>query len=108
MVDEIACIVQERMLKFPRWFSGKESACQCRRRRFDPWVGTIPLEKEMATHSGILAQKIPQRSLVSYSPRGHQESDTTECLSTQTHTEGWGGEVACPSSLKRVSARVSD
>ena len=22
--------------------SGKESACQCRRRRFDPWVGNIP------------------------------------------------------------------
>ena len=27
---------------FPRWLSGKESACQCRRREFDPWVGKIP------------------------------------------------------------------
>ena len=29
----------------PRWLSGKESACQCRRRRrhrFDPWVRKIP------------------------------------------------------------------
>ena len=26
----------------PRWLSGKESACQCRRHRFDPWSGTIP------------------------------------------------------------------
>ena len=25
----------------------------------DPWVGEIPLEKEMATHSSILACKIP-------------------------------------------------
>ena len=24
---------------------------QCRRPRFDPWVGKIPLEKGMATHS---------------------------------------------------------
>ena len=24
-----------------------------------PWVGNIPLEKEMATHSNILAWKIP-------------------------------------------------
>ena len=24
---------------FPRWLSGKESACQCRKHRFDPWVG---------------------------------------------------------------------
>ena len=26
---------------------------------FDPWVGKIPLEKEMATHSSILAWKNP-------------------------------------------------
>ena len=25
----------------------------------DPWVGEIPLEKEMANHSGTLAWKIP-------------------------------------------------
>jgi len=27
--------------------------------RFDPWVRKIPLEKEMATYSSILAVKIP-------------------------------------------------
>ena len=26
---------------------------------FNPWVGKIPLEKEMATHSSILAWRIP-------------------------------------------------
>ena len=26
----------------PWWPSGKESACQCRRRRLDPWVWKIP------------------------------------------------------------------
>ena len=26
----------------PWWFNGKESACQCRRHRFDPWSGRIP------------------------------------------------------------------
>ena len=26
----------------PRWLSGKESACQCRRHRFDPWVRISP------------------------------------------------------------------
>ena len=35
-----------------------------------------PLEKEMVTHSSVLAW----RSLVGYSPRGHRESDTTERL----------------------------
>ena len=37
------------------------------------------LEKEMATHSSILAWKIPRRkSLVGYSPWGRKESDTTD------------------------------
>ena len=26
---------------FPGWLSGKESSCQCRRHRFDPWSGKI-------------------------------------------------------------------
>ena len=35
-----------------------------------------PLEEEMATHSSILAWRIPgTESLVSYSPWGHKESD---------------------------------
>ena len=38
-----------------------------------------PLEKEMATHSSILAWRIPW-SLVSYSLWGHKESDMTERL----------------------------
>ena len=37
------------------------------------------LEEEMTTHSSILAWEIPgQRSLVGYSPRGSQESDTSD------------------------------
>ena len=32
---------------------------KCRRPGFDPWVGSIPLEKEMATHSHVLAWRIP-------------------------------------------------
>ena len=51
-MPNIYCIT---ILGFPG-DSGKESACQCRgckRRKFDP------LEEEMATHSSILAWKIP-------------------------------------------------
>ena len=46
-------------LGLPRWLSGKQSACQCRRSRFDPWVEEDPLEKEIATHSSIVAWRIP-------------------------------------------------
>ena len=47
------------LLRLPGWLSGKEFTYQCRRCRFGPWVGKIPLEEEMATHSSILAWKIP-------------------------------------------------
>ena len=60
----------------PWWLSGKEPACQCRRRGFDPtrlpmqetWVRPLGqedlLEKEMATHSNFWPGKSHgQRSL---------------------------------------------
>ena len=38
-----------------------------------------PLEKEMATHSSILAWRIPRtEELVDYCPKGRNELDTTE------------------------------
>ena len=46
-----------------------------------------PLEKEMATHSSILAWKFHgQRNLVGYSPWDRKESDTTEWVSTEAYT----------------------
>ena len=47
-----------------------------------PLVWEDPLEKEMATHSSILAWRIPWTEEPGglYSPWGHKESDTTEQL----------------------------
>ena len=49
---------------------------------WETWVRSMdwedPLEKGMATHSGILAWRIPWTV---YSPWPHKESDTTEQLS---------------------------
>ena len=49
----------------------------------ETWVASLgwehPLEKGMATHSSILAWKIPwAEELMGYSPWGHKESDMTE------------------------------
>ena len=49
----------------------------------ETWVASLgwehPLEKGMATHSSILAWKIPwAEQLMGYSPCGHKESDMTE------------------------------
>ena len=35
--------------ELPWWLSGKESACQWKRHRFNPCIWKTPLEKEMTT-----------------------------------------------------------
>ena len=44
--------------KLPGGSEGKASACNVGKPRFRPWAGRIPLEKETATHSSILAWRI--------------------------------------------------
>ena len=61
----------------PRWLSDKESACQCRRHRFDPWK--IPWRRKRQPTPVFLPGKFHgQRSLVDCSPWGCKESDTSE------------------------------
>ena len=55
------------------------------------------LEKEMATHSSILAWKIPwTEEPVGYSPWGRKESDTTEWLQLLSWELGWGLSFSRP------------
>ena len=59
------------------WFSNKESACQCRRHRFDTWVRKIPCSRKWKSTVVFLPEKFHgQRSLVDYSPWGSQKSQT--------------------------------
>ena len=45
----------------------------------NPWIGKIPLEEGMATHSNILAWRIPWTEALGRLPSiGHKESDMTE------------------------------
>ena len=66
-------------LGLPGWLSGKESACQCRRHRFHPWVGKVPWRRKLQPTPVFLPGK-PHgpRSLVGYSPWGHKELDTKQ------------------------------
>ena len=57
----------------PWWFSGKESACQFRRHRFDPWMWKIPWKREWPPTPVFLPGKSHgQRSLAGYSPWSHK------------------------------------
>ena len=53
----------------PWWLSDKESSCQCRRYRFDPWLGKIPWRRAWQPTLVLLPEKSHgQRSLEGYSP----------------------------------------
>ena len=58
---------------FPWWLSGKESICQCRKLRFDPWAGKIPWRRKWQPTPLFCPRKShDQRSLAGYSPWGHK------------------------------------
>ena len=72
--------------RLPEWCSGKESACQCKRRRrceFNPWVGKIPWSRKWQPTPVFLPGKFhAQRRLAGCRPWGRREPDTAE----QTHS----------------------
>ena len=80
------------LLTLPRWLSGKESACQCKRCRrleFDPWVRKIPWKRKWQSTPVFLPKKSHgQRSLVGYSPWGCKEWDTTDWACMHVHAIG--------------------
>ena len=70
--------------RLPWWLGGKESTCQCRRCRFDPWVRKISWRREWQPTPVLLPEESRgQRSLGGYSPCGCK-SDMTWWLTTTT------------------------
>ena len=56
------------MVGFSWWLNGKESTCQCRRCRFDPWVRKIPWQRKWQLTPVLLPGKSHgQKSLAGYS-----------------------------------------
>ena len=67
----------------PWWLSGIESACQCRRHRFNSWVRNISWTRKWQLTPVFLPGKSHgQRNLVDHSSWGHKESDMTKWLIT--------------------------
>ena len=64
------------------YLAGKASGKRLRLRQAGSLSGEDPLEKEMATHSNILAWEIPWTEEPGglHSPLGRKESDTTEAI----------------------------
>ena len=70
----------------PRWLSGEESAPQCKRCGFNPWVRKIPWRRKWQPTPVFLPGKSHRkRYLVCYSPWSHKDLDMTEPTHTHTH-----------------------
>ena len=70
---------------FPGGSDGKESTCQCRRPRFDPWVGKVPWRRGNGNplQDSCLENPMDRGAWQGYSPWESQstvELDTTEQL----------------------------
>ena len=70
----------------PRWLGGEESTCQCRRCRFNPWVGKVSWRRKwLPTPVFLPGKSHGQRSLAGNSPQGGMESSTTWQLNNYHH-----------------------
>ena len=64
---------------FPRWLSGKESTCQCKRCRrygFDPWIRKIPWRRKWQPTPVFLPGKSMDRGAWRAAVHGVAESWT--------------------------------
>ena len=77
--------------------SSKEHACQCSRHKrcgFDPWARKIfQRRKWQSTPVFLFGKSHGQRSLMSYSPGGRKELDTTEQLNHHHWCWSWSSNT---------------
>ena len=70
---ELFLSIPRRMLGLPADSEDRESICQCRRHRVNPWVRKIPWRRAWQPTPAFLPRESHgQRSLVSYSPWAHK------------------------------------
>ena len=96
-------LCSKRPLGLPRWSSGKESTCQCRRpkrNRFNPWVGKIPWRRKWQPTPVFLPGKSHPLSMGSqrvitteykHTPQipGTGRFQSQPCATTVCHTRAW-------------------
>ena len=82
----------------PRWLSGKEPVCQCRRHGFNPWVRKICWRRKWLPNPVVLPGESHGHSNL-FSPWVRKGSDATEWLNSNMRkperNPPWGGAGMC-------------
>ena len=85
------------------WLSGKESACQCRRRRFDPWVRKIPWRRAwQPTPVFVPGESHGQRNLVCYLQSIGSRRVRHDSVTRHTHTGSVSIILSSSSCLRKI------
>ena len=73
------------------WLSGEESACQCKRCGFDPWVGRISWRRKWKSTPAFLPGKFHGQRILWATVHEIEELDTTEQLNNNSDNkeDGW-------------------
>ena len=99
------------------WLRGKESTCQCRRHRFDPWVRKTPWRRKWQPVLVFLPGKSHgQENLADYSPWGRErvlhssvaQSCLTLCDPTDCSIPGFPVHHQLPELAQTHVHRVND
>ena len=85
------------IIGLPKWLSSTQSACQCRRHRFNPWVGKIPWRRKWQPTPVFLPRKSQQQKSLGATVHALTKSQTL--LSTNPRTVFY----RLPDSLKFMS-----
>ena len=96
MVDKLLLWTIVDHWGFPRWLTGKESACQCRRNgryRLDPWVRKIPWSRQWQPSPVFLpGESHGQKNLVATVHRvAEQEMTEHACHAMLEEPSGMAG-----------------
>ena len=79
----------DTLMGLPRWLSGKEAICKCRRHGFSPWVRKIPWRRKwQPTPVFSPGESHGQRSPAGYTVHGVAKRQTglSACACTHAHT----------------------
>ena len=92
--------IKKIICDFPGGASGKESACQCRRRKrcgFDPWVRKIPWKRKCQPTPGFLPENFHEQEKPEVLQSMGTRRVTTERWSDWAHTlQNGGGKHSIP------------
>ena len=84
---DFAFVLYTHYYGLPTWLSGKETACQCRRLKFDPRVGKIPWRRKwQPTPVFSPGKSHGQRNLIGYSSCGCKRVRRDLVTKQQQHT----------------------